>query len=487
MKGFIVYPTYKVIDERAYVLLYGRLENGESFCTVNYFRPYFYIRKEDLKKGERALENSENFRGAEKHGFSSEIEFETEENGFKTKQGDEVIKIIGNVPADVPRIRKAFSDLKIKCYEADIKFPYRFMIDNNINGCVDIEGSFIKENNIDRVYEEPEIKSCSYKPKLKVLVLDIETDIDAKKIFCISLVCDSYKKVLIVSDKKLKNSESFDDEESMLTAFVSEVNKLDPDVITGWNVIDFDLKVIQERCRKKDVPFAISRDGSKVKLSIEEDFFRDSKADVHGRVVLDGLNLLKGSFIKVNDYKLDTVAFQVLGEGKAVQFGNKGSEIQDMYDNNQQKLVDYNLKDSELVIKIIEKTGVLDLTVQRSMLTGMPPDRVNASIASFDSLYIKETKKRKLVVPTSDFAIERTEDTTGGYVRESEPGIYDFLIVLDFKSLYPSIIRTFNIDPMGLDEECSSKNTVKVPNGTCFKKDVGILPSLIEELWEHRE
>lgn len=476
MKGFVVYPTYKVIEDRAYVLLYGRLENGESFCTVNYFKPYFFIKKSDLKKAEK-LE-----------------EFEIGENGFKTKDGEEVVKIIVNVPADVQKVRRTFSEEKIKHYEADIRFPYRFLIDNNINGCVEISGDYVKEDKIDKVYTEPELKASNFKPKLKVLSIDIETDIEAENIFCISMICEDFKKVLLVnnSKEKIKHAENFSDEESMLQGFVDYTNELDPDIITGWNVISFDLKIIAEHCKRLGVDFKIGRDESRVKLTIEEDFFRESKADVHGRVVLDALHLLKVSFIKVSDYKLDTVSSELLGEKKAVQFTDKGNEIQEMFLNDKQKLVDYNLKDSELVLKIIDKTGVVDLTLQRSMLTGMPPDRVNASIASFDSLYIKETRKRGIVVPTSDYG-EKSEETVGGYVRESEPGIYDYLVILDFKSLYPSIIRTFNIDPIGLVENCDSekdfngKNLIKLPTGACFKREEGILPSIIAELWKHRE
>ena len=53
MKGFIVYPTYRIIDGKAHVYLFGRLENGESFLTISKFRPYFYIREKDRKKLEK--------------------------------------------------------------------------------------------------------------------------------------------------------------------------------------------------------------------------------------------------------------------------------------------------------------------------------------------------------------------------------------------------------------------------------------------------
>ena len=94
----------------------------------------------------------------------------------------------------------------------------------------------------------------------------------------------------------------------------------------------------------------------------------------------------------------------------------------------------------------MEKTNVINLAIARSKLTRMQLDRVKASIASFDSLYLEQLQKRKIVASSSHISI-KNEPITGGYVRDSTPGVYQNIVVLDFKSLYPSIIRTFNIDP----------------------------------------
>ena len=474
MKGFVIYPTYKIIENKAYVYLFGRLENGESFITINEFKPYFYIKKSDLEF-------------AQSFGFN----FEFEENKFKNFKNEEVVKIILDVPPDVPKLRKKFSENNIDSYEADIRFPYRFMIDKGIQGSLEIDGEYERGDRTDRVYKEPELKASNYKPtNLKVLSFDIESSKGSSddEIYCIGLVYDGKRKVFLNSKEKVEGAICCRDQEEVITRFIDEIISLDPDVITGWNVIDFDLAYLSKKCKKLKIPFDFGRETGKCKIRIEENFFRESKVDVVGRQVLDGLNLLKLSFIKVDDYKLDTVASAILGDRKLIQTTGveKYKEIDELFKKDKKKLIEYNLKDADLVIRILDKTKVLELTVLRSLLTGMPLDRVNASIASLDSLYIRETMKRKIVVPTGSY-IEKEEPIKGGYVRESVPGIYDYILILDFKSLYPSMMRSFNIDPYSYVPDCNGKNLVKAPNGACFKNQDGILPEILENLFSERE
>ncbi len=473
MKGFVIYPTYKIIGNQAYVCLFGRLENGESFLTINESKPYFYIKKNDLKL-------------AKDVGI-----FEHEEIDFRNFKGDKVVKIIIDLPNDVPMLRKKLSGANIECYEADIKFTYKFMIDKNIKGGLDIYGDYTFSDRIDRIYKNPELRSSDYKPtNLKVLSFDIESgkDIEEDELYCIGLVCGDVKKVFINSTEKVSGAISCKNEEEVLEKFIAEVLNLDPDIITGWNVIDFDFNYLNKKCKKLKVNFDIGRESEKCKIKIEEGFFRESKVDIPGRVVLDGLNLLKSSFIKVQDYKLDTVARVILGDGKLIHSTgvDKYKEIDDAFLNNKKKLIEYNLKDADLVLRILEKTRVLELTILRSLLTGMPLDRVNASIASFDSLYIRKTIKRKLVVPTGSYG-SKEHGIKGGYVRQSDPGIYDYILILDFKSFYPSIMRTFNIDPYSYVADCKGRDLIKAPNGACFRNEDGILPEILTELYHERQ
>ena len=471
MKGFVIYPTYKVIDNKAYVCLFGRLENGESFLTVNEFKPYFYIKKDDLKL-------------AKDFGV-----FEHEETDLRNFNEEKVVKIILDVPAELPKLRDKLREVSIECYEADIRFPYRFMMDNNIKGSLDVDGDYISSDRIDRIYKNPELKATDYKPEnLKILSFDIESSKESDQLYCIGLVCGDVRKVFVNSKDKVEGAISCKDEEDVIDNFMKELLNLDPDIITGWNVIDFDFNLLARKCKKLKIDFDIGREFGNCKIKIEEGFFKESKVDIPGRQVLDGLNLLKSSFIKVHDYKLDTVAQTILGDGKLIHSTGveKYKEIDDLFLNNKKKLCAYNLKDADLVLRIFDKTKIMELTVLRSLLTGMPLDRVNSSIASFDSLYIRKTIERKLVVPTGSYSSKENR-IKGGYVRESDPGIYDYILILDFKSFYPSIMRTFNIDPYSYVSDCKGKNLIKAPNGACFRNENGILPEILTELYHERQ
>ncbi|MBC8500639.1 MAG: DNA polymerase II [Nanoarchaeota archaeon] len=468
MKGFVVYPTYRVVDNKAYVYLFGRLENGESFLTINHYRPYFYIKKKDLNK---ALKTNT---------------FEYEETDLKNFKEEPVVKIILNIPKNVPEFRKRFEEKDIECYEADIRFAYRFMMDKDIKGSMETKGDFKKGEFVNRIYEEPELSSADWKPKLKMLSIDIETDRYGKELYSISMFSDNFAKAIIISDKKLKNAICVKNEKKLLEKFKKKLLELDPDIITGWNVIDFDLSKLHDKFKQYNIPFQLGRNDDTCFIKRQESFFRDSTANFAGRMVLDGIHLLKISFVKLVNYKLDTAAEEILREKKLIGYKNKGAEIEEAFKKNPQKLVDYNLKDSKLVTGIIEKTGVLGLTIQRSLLTGIQLDRVKGSISAFDSLYLRDLRKKGYVAPSAKFG-ERKERIKGGYVMSSKPGIYDYVIVCDFKSLYPSIIRTFNIDPFTYVPDCKGKNLIKAPNGACFRKEHGILSDMIQRLWKARD
>ncbi|MBT6995595.1 DNA polymerase II [Candidatus Woesearchaeota archaeon] len=470
MKGFIIYSTYRILNGKPCVVLYGRLENNESFITINEFQPYFFIETKDQKKANKVTE------------------YKIEETNLKNFEENDMSKILIDLPKEVPHTRSDLENAGIKTYESDIKFQTKFLIDNKLQGSLEIEGDYdLTHETIDRIYKNPELKKTNYIPtNLKTFSFDIETDKKAN-IYCISAYSKNYKKSFIISKNKVKNSIICEDEKELLQEFQEELIKFDPDIITGWNVIDFDLKLLKEKFNKYKIPFILGRDNAPSKLRIESDFFRTSKADIPGRVVLDGLDLTKTSFIKLKNYKLDTAAKQLLGKGKLIDKlgSDKSKEIDRLYKEDKDSLIEYNLLDAELAYKIIYEADLLDLTIQRSLLTGMSLDRVNSSIASLDFLYLQRARENKLVCP-SNMSGDREARIKGGYVMESKPGIYDNVIVLDFKSLYPSVIKTFNIDPSKYHEE-KQKGDIESPNKAHFSNKEGILPNIIQDLWEERE
>src|SRR5207247_179752 len=142
-------------------------------------------------------------------------------------------------------------------------------------------------------------------------------------------------------------------------------------------------------------------------------------------------------FVRMEDYSLDAVAREVLGEGKTLSGGDRAGEILRLFEEDTPRFVEYTLTDARLTLEILQKLRLIELAVERSLLTGMPLDRVSASIASFDFLYLSEIRKRGLVAPTVQ-AKAVAEPTLGGAVLEPVTGLHANILGFDFKSLYPS-------------------------------------------------
>jgi DNA polymerase-2 len=481
MKAFIVYPTYTTINEENYIQLFGRLDNGESFVATTKFEPYFFIEDIDLSKVKKILEKQK---------------IKPEKTTLTNFQDKKVLKIPCLNQAQLNKVRHDIHGKKVHTYEGDIKPPYRFMIDKGLLGTIEISGHYETSERVDRVYENPELKNAEFIPDLKIVSVDIETNINMKKLYCIGLHSDNYKKCFMVTKKKnLKNIVPCKDEAECLEKFKQAFIELDPDIVTGWHVIDFDFNHLRKLFIKNKIPFDLGRTTHNAKIRIQDNFFRSSSMDIPGRLVLDGLNFIRDPFIKeaptikhakFESYSLENVSQELLKKGKIINGKEgKGKEIESLYKNNQQKLGDYNLLDCQLVYEILEKTDIISLAIERSQLTGLPLDKIGGSIASFDSLYIREARKKGLVSPTTKFE-EKPERIKGGFVMSPKPGIYENVLVFDFKSLYPSIIRTFNIDPASYLEKKES-GCIQAPNKACFKNQEGILPDIIEKLHHARE
>jgi len=459
MRGLIIHPTYRTGNGKSFVHLYGRLENGESFLTVTEFRPYFYIKKEDLNTALNV----------------EQLEFE--DTDMRTFSGDKVVKILTQYPSDVAELRRRLQERNIECYEADIRFAYRFLIDCNIRGFVNIEGDYRKGERVDRAYEGPELEpaeACTI--PLKTVSLDIEVNETTGEIVCLTIYNGGYTTLLL--KRSHENAITCTSEVELLSQFKKELLKMDPDIITGWNVVDFDLKYLQERFRKHRITFDLGRSESQTKFRTESSFIRASQATIDGRMVLDAMHLLRDFFIKLDDYKLGTAGMAILGEGKI----EIEKDIDRVWKENPSLLVEYNQKDAKLVSEIIEKKKLIELSTRMTGITGLQLDRVKAAIASLDSLYLRESQKRRIVCPSVSGKSQRR--VTGGLVQEPKFGIYDYVLLFDFRSLYPSIMATFNIDPLTYTEE---KTVIQAPNGAYFREEPGILPEIILKLLERRK
>ena len=470
MRAFILNPTYRVVGGRPEVHLYASLETGEPCLIVDdRVRPYFFVREADAKTVNR---------------MASHVVLESGE--LRTFAGEPVARVSSALPGDVPRLRRRLEDSGVECLEADIRFAYRYLIDRGIRGALEVEGPHEYQESVGRVYRDPVLRSAHWAPRLKVLSIDLETSLDGRRLYSMALHDAGFSRVLIVHDRALEGAESLPSEAALIRRFLEHLRDLDPDIITGWNVVDFDLTVMARAARRCGLRLAVGRTDDEFEARRETSYGAESRAIVYGRLVLDALSLMRGAFIRLQDYRLETAAQAFLGRGKLLAGDHRAEEIERLYRDDPQRLVEYNLEDARLVTEILERTGLIDLAVQRSLLTGMPLDRVSAAIASVDSLYLGALRQRAIVAPSVSGA-SREAQITGGYVMDAQPGLYKNVLVFDFKSLYPSIIRTFNLDPLTLVWE-PAQDSLVAPNGARFRRDVrGILPDLVASLAGERE
>ena len=272
------------------------------------------------------------------------------------------------------------------------------------------------------------------------------------------------------------------DEAAVLQAFLAWIAEYDPDLIIGWNVAGFDLRFLEARCRLQGVGFALGRDGGRARVLDGT----VATARVPGRVVLDGIEGHRAAFWGFEDESLGAVARELLGRDKLIApERNRVDAIRELYETDRLALAAYNLEDCRLVREIFDRTRLVDFMVERSRVTGLALGRTGGSVAAFDHLYLPRLHRRGRVAPDIGAGAAGGGDSPGGHVLDSRPGLYRNVALLDFKSLYPSIIRTFRIDPLGLAEP--GENPVPGFAGAAYAREGGILPDLIADLWTRRD
>ncbi|MDB6092044.1 MAG: polymerase [Gammaproteobacteria bacterium] len=480
-RGFILQASYRVVSDSngrriPVVYLYGRLEDGGTFLVRDgRQRPSFYIRATDAERA-RTL--------------GAPAPEPVDKRSFK---GEAVCRIELETPPDVPGWRDRLQAAGMDTFEADVRFATRYLIERGIKGGCEIEGNAKAGNGVTWVFDDPSLRPAEVKVEPRILSFDIETDGKGERLLAISLYAPGMDEVLIVDGGNRpmpQNATRCTNEFAALDAFCARVEELDPDVLTGWNVIDFDLTVLQRIAARLRHPLRLGRDSGAMRVRKAEGYFGSGQATIPGRLVLDGIDLLRGAFVRMDDYSLDAVARNVLGEGKAVtgDVRDRIAEIMHNYQHDLPAFALYARTDARLAFQTLQRLNLVQLAFARSQLAGMTPDRVAASIASFDFLYLTELEGQGVVAPTvraDDSRVHAAQH--GGHVLEPKTGLHSNVWVFDFKSLYPSIIRTFNIDPLSyVESPAADADLIHVPGGA-FRRTPAILPRMLDELFPRRE
>ncbi|MBB4820493.1 DNA polymerase-2 [Pseudomonas alcaligenes] len=386
---------------------------------------------------------------------------------------------------------KSLRQAGVDVFEADIRPPERYLMERFITapvlfgGTPDAEGALL----------DGQMKPApDYRPRLRLVSLDIETTLHGE-LYSIALEGCGQRQVYMLGPANGDASEVdfdleyCDDRAQLLERLNQWLVEHDPDAIIGWNLVQFDLRVLNEHAKRLKVPLRLGRGGEA--MGWREHGSRNNHyfAEAPGRLIIDGIEALRSATWSFPSFSLESVAQTLLGEGKAIDTPyQRMDEINRMFAEDKPALARYNLKDCELVTRIFEKTELLTFLLERATVTGLPADRSGGSVAAFCHLYIPLMHRQGFVAPNQGERMP--EASPGGFVMDSRPGLYESVLVLDYKSLYPSIIRTFLIDPVGLVEglrQPDDEHSVPGFREARFSRTRHCLPAIVERVWQGRE
>ena len=439
-----------------------------------------------------------------KHAFKakerlSALPFRTRELNLKSFDQNTVTAFYFQSYKTMRAALKNLRRVNIHPLEADIKPTDRFLMERFITGPVTFQKINPNSNH--------KIKPTSFNPSFSIASFDIETSFTDEQLFSIAIYSSKGQVVLMIGENEsTDNLVFFTSEKELINGFLNWMEQNDPDILIGWNCINFDLRFIARKCELLNIPFTLGRNREPVEWRTNGN--EENEEDKHyfvlvpGRAVLDGIDTLRTATYQFESFSLEYVGQKLLNRGKLIHDpDDRGQEITRLFNEDKPALAAYNLEDCKLVWDIFEETDLINFAIERARLTGLPLDRVGGSVAAFENLYLPRLHRQGYIAPNLPIDPQGV-GSPGGYVMDSRPGLYEHVIVLDFKSLYPSIIRSFKVDPYGLTEadthwqandECTPKILEDISlfspgyRGAYFKKENTILPTLIEKLWDARD
>ncbi|WP_256392073.1 DNA-directed DNA polymerase [Natronoarchaeum rubrum] len=478
-------------SERPIMHVFGRDADDEpEHVKVIGFRPYFYAPTDSL---ERPPEDEYDVLTGSA---------ETDENGeyFESIRGEKLTKIFGRTPRDVGNVRDEFDH-----FEADILFPNRFLIDKDVESGIEVPLRRDEEGALVVVHDEVEAVESTARPRVNTF--DIEVDDrhgfpepeDAEQPIVCLTSHDSYDDEYVVwlydapvggvdapealgeYDPMAEDADyevrTFDSEEAMLRAFLEYVEDTDPDVLTGWNFEDFDAPYLVNRLEN----LGLSYD----RLSRVNEVWAGGWGgpDIKGRVVFDLLYAYKRTqFTELESYRLDAVGEQELGVGKERYTGDIG----DLWEQDPERLLEYNLRDVELCVELDRKQDIVAFWDEVRSFVGCKLEDAPTPGDAVD-MYVLHKVHGDFALPSK--GRHEGEDYEGGAVFDPITGVRENVTVLDLKSLYPMCMVTTNASPeTKVDPEAYDGETYRAPNGTHFRKEPdGIIREMVDELLSERE
>ena len=513
-------------DEHPVLHVFGRTPNSDEkadpvHLRVHGFRPYFYTPIADLDLATDADEplvesdvvdsrlEHDRLTGIETYGDRAAGGKPTADRAddelvvYESIRGESLVKVFGQTPRDVGQLRDRFEH-----YEADILFPNRLLIDKDITSGVRVPERRLEDGSLK--IHHAEIAPVEVEAESRVHTLDIEVDDrhgfpeDGEQTIVCLTSHDSYHDEYVVwlyeSPEGIPGPEviegydpigddgvdievrAFDDEAEMLDNYVTYIEETDPDYLTGWNFDDF------------DAPYLIDRIDRLASRHDELDSGRLSRVNevwdsgwggpnIKGRVVFDLLYAYQRTqFSELDSYRLDAVGEEELGVGKERYPGDIG----DLWEDDPERLIEYNLRDVELCVELDRKQEIIPFWEEVASFVGCKLEDATTPGDAVD-MYVLHEIHGEFALPSK--GQQESEEYEGGAVFEPISGVKEMVSVLDLKSLYPMCMVTINASPeTKVDPDAYDDETYVAPNGTHFRKEPdGMIREMVDELLEERE
>jgi DNA polymerase I len=435
--------NYEVKNNVPEVWLWGIEDSGKRVLIIDRnFLAYFYAVVEEGADPAKVIEEIRK----EQNPFI--VKLEVVERKFFGKPV-KAIKVYCKDPDVIQKYAKTFRKLEgVKdCLEDDIRYSMRYLIDNNVLPCGWHEIETTEETNtrgvqVDKVYTAksyPKLLEKAEAPQLKILGFSTicyskegSPKPDRNPVIIISVATNRGEKKQFLADDK--------NDKPVLEAFINYVRKLDPDIIVGYGVNGQDWQYLNERCKKLGLRLHVDKAGTEPHTSVY------GHVSITGRTNIDLFDFA-GEFPEVKVKTLENLA-DYLG---VMKIENRtlieDVDFADYWDDKEKReiLKKFSMENTHCVMGIAE--AILDFAMQLSNLVGLPLDHVGTAAVGFrvEWFLIKNAQKIGELIPKR---IEQPyRPYVGAIVLKPEPGLHENIAVLDFKSMYPNIMITYNLSP----------------------------------------
>ncbi len=493
-------------QDRPVIRLWCKSKDGSDLIVLDKnFEPYFYAfpygYEYDLGEIKELIEELCIDREGE------EIRVKRVESCQKKLLGVErtVLKIFVAHPRHVPVLREEVKRVGLTVLEADILFAIRYLIDNQLRPFdgLQVEGEEIELGSAYTTGKKAIAASqVSYKkmtelPKLKILAFDCEMassyGMPSPRRDPIIIIAVAYQhqenkaktRLFVLDNEEYREG----DDETVIRNFLTFIGEqFQPEIIVGYNSDGFDWQYIKERAKLQGIQLDVGADGSTVQY--EKGGILPG-VNIAGRLNVDLFKLAKRDLDSVKVKRLENVAEFLGVMNKNDRMNLSPREITECWLNpapsTRERLYEYAKADAVSTLGIATK--VLPLQIELSKMVGYPLDEL-AKMGrgrQVEAFLTAEAFKREELVPPKRGA-EKTYE--GGFVLLPERGLHEDVIALDFSSMYPTIMISFNISPDTFVESHQKKEEVYVAPevGHAFRKEPdGFFKSIMSDLIARRK